>query len=68
MSLQSAVSTDDAVWKGIDGAPLCTDSTFDNEEEILFQLKPQAMFEDKKQTAESGAPGDEGERDRIKNR
>lgn len=39
MSVQSAVSTDDAVWKGIDGAPLCTDSTFDNEEEMLFSVK-----------------------------
>lgn len=28
--------------------PSCTDSTFDNEEEMLFQLKPQAMFEEKK--------------------
>lgn len=68
MSPQSAVSTDDAVEKGIDGAPLCTDSTFDNEEEMLLQLKPQAMFEDKTQTAGSGAPREEGERDRIKNR
>lgn len=33
---------------------------------MLFQLKPQAMFEDKTQTAESGAPREEGERDRIK--
>lgn len=34
----------------------------------FFQLKPQTTFEDKKQTAKSGAPCDEGERDGIKNR
>lgn len=47
MSPQSAVSADDFTWRGIDGVPLCTDSIFDNEEEMLFQLKPQAMFEEK---------------------
>lgn len=46
MSLQSAVSTDDFRSRGDDGVPLCTDSTSDNEEEMLFQLKPQAMFEE----------------------
>lgn len=45
MSPQTAVSTDDFASRGIDGVPLCTDSTFDNEEEMLFQLKPQAIFE-----------------------
>lgn len=48
MSPQTAVSTDDFASRGIDGVPLCTDSTFDNEEEMLFQLKPQAMFEGEK--------------------
>lgn len=47
----------------------CTDSTFDNEEEMLFfffspQLRPQTTFEDKRQTANSGAPRDEGGRER----
>lgn len=34
----------------------------------FFQSKPQITFEDKKQTAKSGAPCDEGERDGMKNR
>ena len=42
MSLQSAVSTDDFRWRGVDDVPLCTDSTSDNEGEMLLQLKPQA--------------------------
>lgn len=47
--------------------PPCTDSTFDNEEEMhFFQLKPQTTFEDKKQTAKFGAPSDEGERKKKK--
>ena len=46
MSLQSAVSPDDFRSRGVDGVPLCTDSTSDNEEEMLFQLKPQSMFEE----------------------
>lgn len=53
MSPQTAVSTDDFASRGIDGVPLCTDSTFDNEEEMLFQLKPQAMFEGEKKIADS---------------
>lgn len=48
MSLQSAVSTDDFTSRGTDGVPLCTDSTFNNEEEMLFQLKPHVIFEGKK--------------------
>lgn len=38
--------SDDFRSRGVDGVPLCTDSTSDNEEEMLFQLKPQAMFEE----------------------
>lgn len=68
MSLQSAVSTDDAVWKGIDGAPRVLIQHLIMRKKCFFQLKPQTTFEDKKQTAKSGAPRDEGERDGIKNR
>lgn len=46
MSLQSAVTTDDFRLRGADGVPLCTDSTSDNEEEMLLQLKTQVMFEE----------------------
>lgn len=46
MSLQSAVSSDDFRLRGVDCVPLRNDSTSDNEEEMLFQLKPQAMFKD----------------------
>lgn len=46
MSLQNVVSADDFRSRGVDGVPLCTDSTSDNEEKMLFRLKPQAMFEE----------------------
>lgn len=72
MSLQSAVSTDDFRWRGIDGVPLCTDSTSDNEEEMLFQLKPQAMFEEENSSQPSPAhhatSNREKERERAKKR
>lgn len=44
MSVKSAVSTADFRSRGVDGVPLCTNSTSDNEEEILLRLKTQAIF------------------------
>lgn len=38
VSLQSAAA-DDFGWRGVDGVPLCTDSTFDNEEENAISVK-----------------------------
>ena len=52
MSLQSAVSTDDFRLREVDGVPLCTDSTSDNEEEMLFQLKTRSR---RKKIADSQA-------------
>lgn len=60
-------STDDAVWRGIDPPRVLIQHLIMRKKCFFFffpQLKPQTTFEDKRQTANSGAPRDEGERER----
>lgn len=63
-------STDDAVWRGIDAPPprVLIQHLIMRKKCFFFfpQLKPQTTFEDKRQTANSGAPRNEGERDGMK--